>query len=50
MILIEKKLPEHFTKNNCKEQFKKSLELKKEEKWKGYNNSFTSWIEKNMNE
>ena len=29
MISMEKKLLEHFTKNNCKKQIKKSLELKK---------------------
>ena len=29
MILMEKKLLEHFTKTNCKKQIKKNLELKK---------------------
>ena len=29
MILMEKKLLEHFTKINCKNQIKKNLELKK---------------------
>ena len=28
MILTEKKVFEHFTKNNCEKQIKKSLELK----------------------
>ena len=55
MILTEKKLLEHFTKTNCKKQIKKSLELKKVMKrkgdklhgtWKGYDNSFNSWIDK----
>ena len=30
VILKVKKLPKRFTKNNCKKQIKKSLELKKE--------------------
>ena len=49
-----KKLLERFTKNNCKKQIKKSLELKvikrKDDKLyvkcKDYDNSFNSWIDK----
>ena len=46
---------ELFTKTYCKKQIKKSLELKKVikkkcnklyVKWKGYNSSFNSWIDK----
>ena len=46
---------ELFTKKYCKKQIKKSLKLKKVikkkcnklyVKWKGYNNSFNSWIDK----
>ena len=42
-------------KKNCKKQIKKNLELKKVirrkgdkfyVKWKGYDNSFNSWIDK----
>ena len=37
-------------KKNCKKQIKKNLELKKFKKlyvkWKSYNNSFNSWIDK----
>ena len=39
-VLKEKKLLERFTKKNCKNQIKKSLELK------GYNRSFNSWTDK----
>ena len=48
---------ERFTKKNCKKQIKKSLELKKKStekvityigKWKGYDNSFNSWINKKI--
>ena len=55
VILKEKKLLERFTKKNFKKQIKKSLELKKVikrkgdklyVKWKGYNKSFNSWIDK----
>ena len=50
MILMKKKLLEHF----MKKQIKKSLELKKNSrekvinyvKWKGYDSSFNSWIDK----
>ena len=49
-----KKLLERFTKMNCKEHIKKSLELKKIKrkvdklyvKWKGCDNSFNNWIDK----
>ena len=55
VILKAKKLLERFTKINCKKQIKKSLEwkklLKKGDKlyfkWKGYDNSFNSSIDKN---
>ena len=53
IILMGKKLFELFTKNNCKKQIGKNFELKKLRggdklyvKWKGYNNSFNSWIDK----
>ena len=42
---------ERFTKKNCKRQIKQSLELIKKRsnelyvKYKGYNNSFNSWID-----
>ena len=54
MILMKKKLLESFMKKNCKKQIKKCLELKKVikrksdklyVKWKGYDNSFNSWID-----
>ena len=54
MILIKKKLLGNSTKKNCKIQFKKSLEkvIKRKDdklyvKWKEYNNSLNSWIDKN---
>ena len=54
MILMVKKLLERFMKKNCKRQTKKNLEQKKYlkkgsklyVKWKGYDNSFNSWIDK----
>ena len=55
IVLKAKKLLESFMKKNCKKQIKKSLELKKVikgkgdklyVKWKGYDNSFNSWIDK----
>ena len=54
-ILKAKKFLEHFTKTNCKKQIKKSLEPEKVikrkgdklyVKWKGYDNSFKSRIDK----
>ena len=39
MTLMVKKLLEYFVKMNCKR-------LKLYVKWKGYNNSFNSWINK----
>ena len=50
MILMEKKLLERSTKKNYKRQIKKSLEFRNSSdklyvKWKGYNNSFHSWID-----
>ena len=49
-----KKFLESFTRKKCKQQIKKSLELKinlkKDDKlyakWKEYNNLFSSWIDK----
>ena len=55
MIVMANKLLEHFMKKNCKILIKKNLEQKKYlrkkgdklyVKWKGYNNSFNSWIDK----
>ena len=53
MISMVKKLLEHFMKNNCKRLIKKNLEkvLKRKGdklyvKWKGYDNSFNSWIDR----
>ena len=55
MTLMVKKLLVHFMKVNCKAQVKKEfriekvLEKKCDElyvKWKGYNTSFNSWIDK----
>ena len=55
MTLMVKKLLEHFIKENCRRLIKKNLELKKIIKrkgdklyveWKGYDNSFNSWIDK----
>ena len=54
VILKMKKLLEYFTKKNCKKNHKE-LRIKKVikrdgdklyVKWKGYNNSFNSWIDK----
>ena len=55
VILMIKKCLELFTKKNSKKQIKKNLERKKvikrkdnklHVKWKGYDNSFNSWIDK----
>ena len=55
MILTAKKLLELFRKINCKEtnikkfRFEKAIKEKGDQlygKWKGYNNSFNSWIDK----
>ena len=55
MILIVKKLFERFTKNNFKKinkhDFKVEKVIKKKDdklyiKWKGYDGSFSSWIDK----
>ena len=55
VILKAKKLLERFLKKNCKKQIKKSLEVKKVIKrkgnklyfkWKGYDSSFNSSIDK----
>ena len=54
-VLKEKKLLESFTKKNCKKQTKKEFRVEKVirrkgdqffVKWKGYDNSFNSWIDK----
>ena len=58
MILMEKKLLELFTKNNCKKYIKKArirkiIKKKRDKlyvKWKGYNNSLSSWIDKTKEE
>ena len=54
VILMEKKLLERFTKKNCKQQIKKSVELKRKGdklyvKQKGYNSSYNSLIYKKDN-
>ena len=54
MILMMKKLLEHFIKKNCKndqQEFRIEKVIKKKGdklyvKWKGYDNSFNSWIDK----
>ena len=54
MILMVKKLLEHFMKKNCKtdqKEFRMEKVLGKKGnklyvKWKGYDNSFNSWIDK----
>ena len=55
MISMVKKLLEHFLKKNCKRLIKKEFRIVKVIKrkgdklyaeWKGYNNSFNSWIGK----
>ena len=54
-ILTVKKLLERFPKNNCKKTNQKEFKIEKlikrkdDElyvKWKGYDNSFNSWIDK----
>ena len=54
VILIMKKYFGCFTKKNCKKQIKNNLEKIMKRKgdklyvnWKGYDNSFKSWIDKN---
>ena len=54
IILMERKLLEHFTKKNTKknqnkfriEQLVKKKDNKLYNKWKGYNNLFNNWINK----
>ena len=55
MIVMAKKLLEHLTKRNCGKQIKKEFTNEKVikrkgdklcVKWKGYDNSFNSWIDK----
>ena len=55
LILTVKKLLERFMKKNCKEQIKKEFRVVKTikrkgyqlyVKWKSYDNSFNSWIDK----
>ena len=54
---MQKKLLKYFMKNNCKKKKKNQEKLRSEKvikwkddkldvKWKGYNNSFNSWIYK----
>ena len=54
VILMENKLLERFTKNNCKKNKKNQKEFRTEKlikrkgsklyaKWKGYDNLFNSW-------
>ena len=54
MILMEKKLLESFKKNNCRKKNQKEFRtedvIKRKDdklcvKWKGFNNSFNSWID-----
>ena len=52
MILMVKKLLEHFMKKNCRKQIKRNLGLKKKRegnklyvKWKGYDKSYNIWID-----
>ena len=54
MILIVKIFLEHFTKRNCKKANQKEFKIEKVinrkgdklyVKWKGYSNSFNSWID-----
>ena len=56
MILMVNKLLERFIKNNCKKanqtEFKIEKIIKRKGdklyvKWKGYDNLFNSWIDKN---
>ena len=50
MILLVKKFLECFTKKNCKklsqEEFRNGDGDKLYVKWKGYDHSFISWIDK----
>ena len=55
MILMKKKLLERFTKTNCKKtnqtEFRTEKVIKRKDdklyvEWKGYKNSFNSWIDK----
>ena len=57
MILMEKKLLERLTKTNCKRTNQREYKIEKVikrkgdklyVKWKGYNNSFSSWIDKEI--
>ena len=56
MLLLLDKLLEHFMKKNCKKTNQKEFRIEKVikengnkliVKWKGYDNSFNSWIDKN---
>ena len=56
MLLLLDKLLEHFMKKNCKKTNPKEFRIEKVikengnkliVKWKGYDNSFNSWIDKN---
>ena len=47
---MDKKLLDSFTKKNCKRKIKQSLGQKKNNycNWKGYDNLFSSWIDKGL--
>ena len=51
VILTVKKLFEHFMRKNCEKEFRTEKVINKEGdtlhvKWKGYDSSFNSWINK----
>ena len=55
MILMAKKLLKHFIRKNCKKTNQKEIRIEKVlkkkgdklyMKWKGYDNSSNSWIDK----
>ena len=57
MTLMEKKSLERLTKTNCKRTNQREYKIEKVikrkgdklyVKWKGYNNSFNSWIDKKI--
>ena len=57
MILMKKTLMEFFAKKKCKKTNQNEFSIgkitqKKDDnfyvKWKGYNNSFSNWIDKKM--
>ena len=55
MVLVEQKSLEHFKKRNCQKEIKKYFRVEKVikkkvdklyVKWKGFDSSFNSWIDK----